>query len=377
MIQESASRRSFLEAAAAGTLATAMSPAASAAHANAAPVKVAQVGTKHAHARSKMATMRKYPELFDIVGVAEADSRRRIEVQDLPAYRGLRWMTEEQILAADDIVAVTVETDIDNLLPTAERCIEAGRHIHLDKPAGTSLDHFRRICESADRKGLMIQMGYMYRNNPAFRFAYEAVRKGWLGDIFQVHCEMSKKVNAETRVKLAKYAGGSMFELGCHLVDATVTVLGIPQHVSSFLRNTQPEQDQLMDTCLAVFEYPKAMATIRSSLCEVEGFQRRQFVVCGSKGTVVIRPLQPFRLSLTLEDSVDGFSRGTHDVELPAPSGPYDGDLKHFAAVVQGQVSAEYDTAHDLAVQEALLQACGMAVNPQSRKNQPSPRHSR
>lgn len=365
MMQESASRRSFLEAAAAGTLAAAMSPAASAAHANAAPVKVAQVGTKHAHARSKMTTMRKYPELFDIVGVAEADSRRRSEVQDLPAYRGLRWMTEEQILAADDIAAVAVETDIDNLLPTAERCIEAGRHIHLDKPAGTSLDHFRRICESADRRGLMIQMGYMYRNNPAFRFTYEAVRRGWLGDIFQVHCEMSKKVDAETRVKLARYAGGSMFELGCHLVDAAVTVLGVPQHVSSFLRNTQPEQDQLMDTCLAVFEYPKAIATIRSSLCEVEGFQRRQFAVCGSKGTVVIRPLQPFRVSLTLEDSVDGFSPGTHDVELPAPSGPYDGDLKHFAAVVQGQVSAEYDTAHDLAVQEALLQACGMAVNPQ------------
>jgi hypothetical protein len=78
----------------------------------------------------------------------------------------------------------------------------------------------------------------------------------------------------------------------------------------------------------------------------------------------VIHPLQPFRLSLTLEDSVDGFGRGTHEVKLPAPAGPYDGDLKHFAAVVQGQVPAEYDTTHDLAVQEALLQACGMPVNP-------------
>lgn len=367
-MEESVNRRSFLNATAVGTLATATSPVASAVSTNAAPVKVAQIGTKHAHARSKMATMRKYPELFDIVGIAEGDSRRRREVQELPAYRGLRWMTEEQIHAADDIVAVTVETDVDNLLPTAERCVEAGRHIHLDKPAGTSLDHFRRICVSADRQGLMIQMGYMYRNNPAFRFTFEAVRKGWLGDIFQVHCEMSKKVNRETRIRLAKYAGGSMFELGCHLIDATVTVLGVPQHVSSFLRNTQPEQDRLMDTCLAVFEYPKATATIRSSLCEVEGGQRRQFVVCGSKGTAVIHPLQPFRLSLTLEDSVDGFSRGTHEVKLPAPAGPYDGDLKHFAAVIQGQVPAEYDTAHDLAVQEMLLQACGMPVNPTGRQ---------
>ena len=78
----------------------------------------------------------------------------------------------------------------------------------------------------------------------------------------------------------------------------------------------------------------------------------------------MIRPLQPFRLSLTLEDNVDGFGRGTHEVELPAPAGPYDGDLKHFAAVIQGQVPAEYDTAHDLTVQETLLHACGMPVNP-------------
>ena len=95
-MKESLNRRSFFNTAAITTLAATTSPVASAVGTNAAPVKVAQIGTKHAHARSKMTTMRKYPELFEIVGIAESDSRRRREVQELPAYRGLRWMTEEQ-----------------------------------------------------------------------------------------------------------------------------------------------------------------------------------------------------------------------------------------------------------------------------------------
>ena len=304
--------------------------------------------------------MRKYPELFDIVGVAESDSRRRREMQDTPAYRGLRWMTEEQIHTADDIVAIAVETDIDNLLPTAERCVEAGHHIHLDKPAGTSLDHFRRICVSADRQGLMIQMGYMYRNNPAFRFTFEAVRKGWLGEIFQVHCEMSKKVNDATRVQLARYKGGSLFELGCHLIDAVVTVLGPPSKVSAFNRNTRPDHDNLMDNCLAVFEYPTATATVRSSVAEVEGFRRRQFHVCGTKGTISIQPLEPYRLQLTLEQDTGDYRKGTHEIELPASSGRYDGDFQHLARVIRGQEAPEYNTAHDLAVQKAVLDASEM-----------------
>lgn len=324
------------------------------------PIRVGQIGTKHAHASGKMATLRKFPELFQVVGVAEPDKKQRERIEKSSTYAGLTWMTEQQLLAVPGLQAVAVETDIDELLPVAERCISAGKHIHLDKPAGTSLRHFRRICEAADAKKLTIQMGYMFRSNPAFRFLFQAVRKGWLGNVFQVHCEMSKKVNDGARVSLARYEGGSIFELGCHLIDAVVTVLGQPDKVTAFNRNTRPDHDRLMDNCLAVFEYPDATATIRSSVSEVDGGRRRQFVVCGTQGTIVIRPLEPFRLSLTLERDTAEFRKGTTEVELPAATGRYDGDLQHFARVIRGAESAEYGTAHDLIVQEAVLQAGGM-----------------
>ncbi|MCP4787917.1 MAG: Gfo/Idh/MocA family oxidoreductase [Fuerstiella sp.] len=334
---------------------------ASAETASAEKIKVGQIGTKHAHASGKMATFRRFPDLFEVVGVVEADDSQRKRVENSKTYAGLNWMTQQQLLDVPELQAVAVETDIDSLLPVAEHCIAAGKHIHLDKPAGTSLPQFKRICEAADAQDLVIQMGYMFRSNAAFRFLFHAVRSGWLGDVFLLHCEMSKKVNDATRVQLSRYKGGSLFELGCHLIDAVVTVLGPPTKVNAFNRNTRPDHDKLMDNCLAVFEYPTATATVRSSVSEVEGFRRRQFHVCGTKGTISIQPLEPYRLQLTLEKDTAEYKRGTHEIELPASTGRYDGDFQHLARVIRGQQAPEYDTAHDLAVQKAVLEASEMA----------------
>lgn len=352
-------RRTFLASSATAVLAAASESSANTVNAD--KIKVGQIGTKHAHASGKMAAFRKFPDLFEVVGVVEPDDSQRQRVAASTTYAGLTWMSEQQLLNTAGLQAVAVETEIDDLLRVAELCIAAGKHIHLDKPAGTSLTHFRKICAAADAQDLVIQMGYMFRSNAAFRFLFHAVRSGWLGDVFLVHCEMSKKVNDATRVQLARYKGGSLFELGCHLIDAVVTVLGPPAKVNAFNRNTRPDHDNLMDNCLAVFEYPTATATVRSSVSEVEGFRRRQFHVCGTRGTISIQPLEPYRLQLTLESDTADYKRGTHEIELPASTGRYDGDFQHLAKVIRGQEPPEYDTAHDLAVQQAVLEASEMA----------------
>lgn len=325
-------------------------------------VRVAQIGTRHAHASGKMATFRKYPDIFEVVGYAEPDPQQLDRVRSQAAYDGLPVLPVDRLLATKDLDIVAVETDIDQLLPTAERCIQAGCHIHLDKPAGTSLPHFRRICQQADAAGLAIQLGYMFRGNPAFRYLFDAVNAGWLGDVFHIHCEMSKKIPASARAGLARFPGGSMFELGCHLIDAVVRILGAPASVTPFLKKTQPERDSLNDNCLAVFDYPGATASIRSSVVEYNGGRRRQFVVCGSQGTIVIRPLEPFHLTISLEQPAGDLPRGTHEVKLDAAGGRYDYNLLHLAAVAAGTEPQQYKRDHDLAVQKAVLQASGMPV---------------
>ena len=77
-------------------------------------------------------------------------------------------------------------------VPTAARCIAAGKHIHLDKPAGESLAALRRLLDDATARRLTVQMGYMLRYNPAFELLFQAVREGWLGEITEIDAAMGK-----------------------------------------------------------------------------------------------------------------------------------------------------------------------------------------
>ncbi len=325
-------------------------------------IKIGQIGTIHAHAAGKMATLRKLSKDYEVVGIVEPNADRQERLKNHSAYRGLKWLTEEQLLNASGLQAVAVETDITELVPTGVRCVSAGKHIHLDKPAGLSLTEFRALLDDATRRQLTVQMGYMYRHNPAFQFCFEAVQKGWLGEVFELDGVMSKTINSQQRQELARYPG-SMFELGCHLVDALVKVLGKPDRVTGFSRRTRPEQDNLADNQLAVFEYSKCTATIRSALIEVAGEKRRQFVVCGDRGTIEIRPLEPPRLLFAPDRPFQKYQKGYQEVNLPSMPGRYDNQLIELAQIVREEAESPYPPEHDLAVQEALLKASGVPLN--------------
>jgi predicted dehydrogenase len=325
-------------------------------------IKAGQIGTRHAHAAGKMATMRKLDQLYEVVGVVEPDDKRWADVKNTSAYRGVSRLSEEQLLGTDDLRLVAIETEVRQLVPSAARCVAAGKHVHLDKPAGESLEDFRRLLDAASRNRLTVQMGYMFRYNPAFQMLFRVIRNGWLGEVFEVHGVMSKKVDASTRARLAEYRGGAMFELGCHLIDALYVVMGEAKTITPFGRRTHADRDQLVDNQLAVFEYPRATATIRSSLVEVDGGRRRQFVVCGTNGTAEIKPLEPPSLRLTLDRSRGDRQSGTSEVELRPMEGRYDGDFLDLARILNGEKQPDFSTSHDFAVQRAVLQASGLVT---------------
>lgn len=326
-------------------------------------IKVGQIGTGHAHASGKMAALRKLKDDYTVIGIVEPNEELRRNNSGQGAYRDLEWLTEEQLLSTPGLEAVAVETTVPNLIATATRCIDAGMHLHLDKPAGTSLAAFRRLLDVATAKGLTIQMGYMLRNNPAFQLAFRAVREGWLGTVFETHAVMSKFVGAKRRLEWLEMPGGTMFELGCHLIDATVASMGgRPDQVTPFPRRTQPDQDHLADNMLAVLEYPRATCTVRSAIVEFDGTRRRQFVICGDHGTVDIRPLEPPKMLLALDQPRGTYRRGYQEVELPKMPGRYADQLAELAQIIRGEIANPYPPSHDLVVHETILLASGMEV---------------
>jgi predicted dehydrogenase len=333
-------------------------------------IKIGQIGTGHEHASAKMSTLRKLSDHYEVVGIAEPDPELRKSREKDPAYRDLTWMTEAQLLDTKGLQAVAVEVSSadDRIMDITGRCIEAGMHVHLDKPGGESFSAFKKVLDEAGRRKLAVQLGYMYRNNPAVQFCQRAVREGWLGQVFEVHCVMSVAHPLDYRKYLAQFPGGTMFIFAYHLIDLVVSLMGKPDRIVSFPRQTRTDVGvEMCDNGLIVFEYPKTTATIRTASLEIEGYQRRQLVVCGDQGTVDIRPLEkfvahaaePLTLRLALAQARDSYKKGYQEVSFPPSPGRYDEQLIELARIIHGEIENPYPLQHELLVQECLLNACG------------------
>src|SRR5439155_9636463 len=128
------------------------------------------------------------------------------------------------------------------------------------------------------------------------------------------------------------------------------------------------QTDDLLDNMLAVFEYPKATATVKSSAEEVNGGARRHFVVVGTSGTFHIQPLDDnptIRLTLDRDRGVERgspdpalmeYKKGTHDIALPKSS-RYIADAADMARILRGEKESDFSYDHDFTVQRTALQA--------------------
>lgn len=349
-------RREFLQTVAGTAVAAALAHQAGAADV-AAPIKIGQIGTGHAHA-NKLGVYRQSPD-YEVVGIVEADPDRRRAAERQPVYQGLPWLSQDELLATRGLQAVLVETEVAQSLDVALACVQAGKHIHLDKPAGASLPLFRRVLAEAERQKLLVQMGYMYRYNPGVVLLREFLAQGWLGEVFEVHAVMSKVIPPKDRRELAKFSGGVMFELGCHLIDLVVGILGRPLEVTPFQQHVSAIDDGLQDSGLAVLTYPRATATIRTTGMEVAGGERRHLTVCGSAGTFHIQPLDNPQVRVALDQPRGEYRRGYQDIKLPAYA-RYVDDAADMVSILRGTTVSRFPYAHDLSVQETVLASSKM-----------------
>jgi predicted dehydrogenase len=202
----------------------------------------------------------------------------------------------------------------------------------------------------------------MYRYNPAVVLLRHFLKEGWLGEVFEVHAVMSKVVSPQDRRALAAYPGGILFELGCHIIDLVAGVLGKPAQVHAFPQKASRLEDKLRDNMLAVFTYPRATATVKSSALEVEGFERRHLVVCGSEGTFHIQPLDNPAARVALSAARGAYAKGYQDVRFPRYE-RYVGDAADMACILRGEKDTSFPPQHDVAVQDTLLKACGLPTD--------------
>jgi predicted dehydrogenase len=118
-------------------------------------------------------TLAERPDLFHIAGLADID---RASLDAVAARYHVASTTTDyrELLARPDVDAVLVLASGSHK-PFVQAALSAGKHLFVEKPLGFSLAETEEIAAAVRASGVVAQIGYHKRFDPAYRRAREIV----------------------------------------------------------------------------------------------------------------------------------------------------------------------------------------------------------
>jgi predicted dehydrogenase len=296
---------------------------------------------------------------YQVVCVCENDPAARKQRQGEASFQGLKWVSEDDLLGDSSIQLVVVECRPWEAVPWGKKVIAAGKHLHLEKPAGDEWAPFKELVEEARRKKLLLQKGWVLRGHEGIDAAIKAAKEGWLGDVYLLRATINSDRGPEQRALEARYPGGSMFELGGHMIDRVVETLGRPNKVHTWLRHDTSIQDKLADNTLALIEYDHALAVVSTAARMFGSGEHRSFELIGSDGSFMIQPLDGnSKMIVAMRQARGPYKQGWQEITLGRQP-RYIADFAELARALKSNTPLKLSYDHELWVHETLLRASG------------------
>lgn len=120
-------------------------------------IGVGHLGQCHAQAYAQLSNAR-------LMGLLDADlvrAQNKARELNVPALADL-----DELLEVIDAVSVVVPTSAHHRI--AKRCLEKGVHVLVEKPIAITLEEADDLIASAQRAGVVLQVGHIERFNPVF-----------------------------------------------------------------------------------------------------------------------------------------------------------------------------------------------------------------
>ena len=163
--------------------------------------------------------------------LARLESARLVAVADavpeaarsLADETGCDAVSVDTLLERADVEALLVTTPPDTHAALIERAAAAGKHLFCEKPLATSLRDARSAVDAAERAGVLLQIGYNRRFDPAFRSVRDAVRRGSVGRPLLLR--ISSRDPSPPPAEYLPHSGGVFLDTTSHDFDLARFVL--------------------------------------------------------------------------------------------------------------------------------------------------------
>ena len=236
--------------------------------------------------------------------------------------------TEELLSSPTPIDLVIISTPPSTHYPLAKLCLQASKHIIIEKPFTPTSREANELIALAKHKNSLLTVYQNRRWDNDFLLLSRLIREGTLGRVveFETHFDRHRPDHPSTAAwKTESLPGnGAIYDLGTHLIDQVVATFGLPNRVTGFLYSQRLSSggDEPGDSFTVLLHYDEKgiLATAKAGIMSPEQRQLR-FWVRGQKGSFKKWGMDPqegqLKAGMKLRDPEFGqWERGNAEWEL-------------------------------------------------------------
>ncbi len=306
--------------------------------------------------------IRNYNDLGALEAVCDVDKNALDSVRD--TYPNATFSSDpEWVLENEHIDAVVLATPAETHYDLARKALEAGKHVHVEKPMAFTLKRAKVLDRMARDADLRFMVGHILLYHPAVKKLQEEIRKGTLGDIRYAY---STRVN----LGIIRPEANVLWNLVVHDLAVILQMFeGNPRSVSVYGRDFIQEDVEDVAFMSVGFDTGE-LANFRASWLDPNKI-RRLTVVGQEKMAVFDDMVSRDKLAIhnkgvgsgfmqqtpdTLPKSKDMMTSLEGDTVLPViPSEePLKNECAHFLDCIQNQKSPLTDSTHGVRVTNVL-----------------------
>jgi scyllo-inositol 2-dehydrogenase (NADP+) len=212
----------------------------------------------------------------------------------------------DTLLADRSIELVVLATPNQTHFELARKCLEAGKHVVVDKPFTTTSAQAVELLELAGQKGLVITPFQNRRWDGDFLTIQRLWDSQLLGRLVEFESRFDRFRNFSRPGSWREQPGvgsGVFFDLGPHLIDQVVSLFGPPEKLSADIR-TQRDGAETDDHFDVLLQYDDLKVRLKGGM--LVRTRTPRFVLNGMNGSFAKYGLDPQEAAL-----VAGASPGT------------------------------------------------------------------
>ncbi|MGA8111161.1 MAG: oxidoreductase [Acidobacteriaceae bacterium] len=210
------------------------------------------------------------------------------------AYPGVAIArTMEELLALPDLSLIVVTTPPATHYGLARQCLEAGKHVVIDKPFTATSDEARALIDLARARKLLLSAYQNRRWDGDFLTLRQLIGTGELGRLVTLESRFERfhpRLRPKPWQERNDPGNGIVHDLGAHLVDQALVLFGAPETVAADVRFDR-DHTAVNDAFAIHLHYPKLRVSLYATLlARVPG---PRYVAHGTKGSYVKYGLDP------------------------------------------------------------------------------------